>query len=212
MNIYRVLDRVLDSGTKIKILRFLCRTNAEWNGRQIAKEISVSPSICHKTLKGLLYEDVLLLKNTGKSFVYRLNSANIIVKGLLAPLFRAEENIPKELFGIIRKELLKITKEGIISIAVFGSVSKKEEMPESDIDIFVITTAAWKEKVERVFSDLSAKIHLRFGNTISPYIKSVDEFRREAKRQGMLIKNIMESHVLIYGLSLEGIINGGGKI
>ena len=42
MRVHNPLDKILSNEIKVKILRFLCKTEAEWSGRQIAKEIKVS--------------------------------------------------------------------------------------------------------------------------------------------------------------------------
>lgn len=43
MRVHNPLDKILNNELKVKILRFLCKTGAEWSGRQIAQEIKVSP-------------------------------------------------------------------------------------------------------------------------------------------------------------------------
>ena len=44
MRVHDPLDKILNNEVKVKILRFLCKTEAEWSGRQIAQEIKVSPA------------------------------------------------------------------------------------------------------------------------------------------------------------------------
>ena len=88
MRVHNPLDKILSKETKVKILRFLCKTEAEWSGRQIAKEIKVSPAACHKALRELNNEGALLLRGIGKSNLYSLNKENLIVSDLLKPLYR----------------------------------------------------------------------------------------------------------------------------
>lgn len=93
MKITNPLDKILDNEAKVKILRFLFKTNAEWNGRQIAREIKITPTTAHKALQGLNREGVLILRNMGKTHVYTLNKDNFVVSELLKPLFDNEKRI-----------------------------------------------------------------------------------------------------------------------
>ena len=93
MRIHNPLDKILNSEIKIKILRFLCRTEAEWSGRQIASEIKVSPPSCHKALRELHNEKILLLRGVGKSHLYQLNKENFLILELLKPLYEKESSI-----------------------------------------------------------------------------------------------------------------------
>ncbi|MCD5401362.1 winged helix-turn-helix domain-containing protein, partial [candidate division NPL-UPA2 bacterium] len=87
MRVHDPLDKILNNEVKVKILRFLCRAEAEWSGRQIAREIKVSPAACHKALRELNNERALLLRSIGKSHLYCLNKENLIISELLKPLY-----------------------------------------------------------------------------------------------------------------------------
>lgn len=59
MRFTKPLDAILNTEVKTRILRFLCKTNAEWNGSQIAKEIGITPAAAHAALSALYREGVL---------------------------------------------------------------------------------------------------------------------------------------------------------
>jgi predicted nucleotidyltransferase len=208
MKITKPLNKILDSEAKIKILRFLCETGAEWNGRQIAKELAVAPATAHKALNSLNKEGVLILRNMGKTHVYGLNTHNIVVKEMLKPLFIKESEvlagILKAIKGHIRKSEIK--KE-IISVALFGSVNVKQDHSMSDIDVAVVVDSAKvKGKAERLFEEIDREISNKFGNTVSAYINTKSEFRSKKKDNMAVIKNILKGYTLICGEKLEGII------
>lgn len=96
MKVHDPLNKILNNEVKVKILRFLCRTEAEWSGRQIAQEIKVSPAAAHKALRELNNERALLLRSVGRSYLYRLNSENFIILELLKPLYEKENKIPEQ--------------------------------------------------------------------------------------------------------------------
>ena len=208
MKITNPLDKILDNETKVKILRFLFKTKAEWNGRQIAKEIGSSPATTHKALQNLNREGVLLLRNVGKTHVYTLNEGNFTVTDMLKPLFSRENKILEYILSAIRRKIAASSiKRDIVSIALFGSVGSHKEHPASDIDIIVIVkNAKVKPLAELIFEDLGKKISKQFGNTLSPYINTELEFKSKYKKGLRVIKNILKSHRLIYGKPPEKII------
>ena len=208
MKITKPLNKILNSEVKIKILRFLCETAAEWNGRQIAKEIGVTPATAHKALSSLNTEGVLLLRNMGKTHVYNLNTDNVVVKEILKPLFLKESGVLAGILKIIKGHILKSKiKDGIISVVLFGSVNVRQDHSMSDIDVAVILeTSKIKAKAEILFEEIDREISSKFGNTVSAYINTKAEFKSKRKENMAVIKNILKEYNLIYGEKLEGVL------
>lgn len=205
MKFTKPLDTILNTETKTRILRFLCKTNAEWNGSQIAKEIRVTPAAAHAALSALRREGALELRNMGKTHVYSLKKGSFLVSSLLKPLFAKEDKILDVIIGMIKRKILSSkAKKEIISIVLFGSVSVRQDNPESDIDIAVVVQSAnEKAAVERLFEEVGVKISKEFGNTVSPYINTRAEFKAKHKQGLAVIKNILKANNLIYGERLE---------
>ena len=207
MRIHEPLNEILNSETKVKILRFLYRNDMEWSGRRIAREIQISPATSHKALQELYSEGVLLLRNVGRTYLYQLNENNYVAKELLHPLFKKEERLLKVISRLLRDEFSEKIKEKIVSIVLFGSVGKKEERPESDIDFLVLLERVKdKEKIEKAFANLNEKTMKLLGKIVSPYIESVPGFRKKYKQGLPVVKEIMQSHKLISGKPLGEVI------
>lgn len=207
MKVHNPLDKILNNEVKIKILRFLCKTEAEWSGRQIAQEIKVSPAACHKALRELNNEKALYLRSVGKSYLYRLNKENFIISELLRPLYEKESKIPDELYKAIVRNISSSVINDIVSIAVFGSIKRRKERPTSDIDLLVLVkNSENKRKVEEGFGRVNEKIISRFGNPISTYIQTVEEFKLKYKKGLSVAKNILKSHRLLLGKPLEELL------
>ena len=208
MKLTNPLDKILDNEAKVRILRFLVKTNAEWNGRQIAKEIGASPATTHKALQSLNREGVLLLRNVGKTHVYTLNQGNFTVTDMLKPLFSRENKILEYILNTIRRKIsVSGIRRDIISIALFGSLSSYRDHPASDIDLIVIVkNAKIKPLAELIFEDIGKKISKKFGNNLSPYINSELEFKSKYRKGLSVIKSILKSHRIIIGKALEKII------
>jgi predicted nucleotidyltransferase len=207
MRVHNPLDKILNTELKIKILRFLCKTEAEWSGRQIAQEIKVSPAACHNALRELNNERALLFRSVGRSNLYRLNKENLIISDLLKPLYERESKIPNEIYEGIVRNISSLVINDIVSIAVFGSVKKRKERPTSDIDLLVLVkNPETKREAEEDFSKVNEKIMSRFGNTVSPYIQTVKEFNSKYKKGLSLVKNILKSHRLLFGTPLKELL------
>lgn len=207
MRVHNPLDKILNNEVKVKILRFLCKTEAEWSGRQIAQEIKVSPATCHKALRELYNEGALLLRSMGKSYLYHLNTENLLVSDVLKPLYERESKIPDEIYeGIVRNISFPVIND-IVSIAVFGSVKRRKERPTSDIDLLVLVkNSENKKEVEEDFSKVNQKVMGRLGNIVSPYIQTVGEFNLKYKKGISVAKNILKSHRLLFGTPLKELL------
>lgn len=205
MKLINPLNEILDSPVKVNILRFLITTKAEWNGRQIAREAGVAPATSHKALQELYRQGVLILRNIGKTHVYGLNKESFVVSGLLRPLFAREREILSKISSIITARVNSSgLKRNIVSIAVFGSVSRKDVHPASDIDLAVIVRdERSKSKIEALFQAIDAKVSREFGNTVSVYLNTVAEFKAKRSKGLSVIKNILKDYKLIYGKDLK---------
>jgi len=208
MKFTKPLDTILNTEAKTRILRFLCRTNAEWNGSQIAREIGITPAATHAALSALYRENVLQLRNMGKTHVYSLKQDSFLVSSLLKPLFAKEDKLLDTVIDMIKRKISSSkAKKEIVSIVLFGSTGIRQENPASDIDIAVVVEGAKaKNTIERLFEELDAKVSKEFGNTISPYVNTQAEFKAKHKQGLAVIKNILKSHRLIYGKRLENLL------
>ena len=208
MKVTNPLDRILDNEVKIRILRFLCKTGAKWNGRQIAKEVGMSPATAHKALQALNAEGILLLQNIGKTHLYELNEDNYLVRNLLKPLFGKEDKIYDNIFTVIKSKVMHSSlKKDIVSIALFGSVNALADHARSDIDLAVVVkNAQAKPKVEELFEVIDESVSTDFGNTVSPYLNTIQEFKSRYRDGLQPIKSILQSYRLIYGKRVEDLI------
>ncbi len=208
MKFTRPLDTILNTEAKIRILRFLCRTNAEWNGNQIAREIEITPPATHAALSALFKEGVLQLRNMGKTHVYSLKQDSFLVISLLKPLFAKEDKIMDIVIDMIKRKISSSkAKKDIVSVALFGSVSVRQESSVSDIDVvIVVENTMAKAAIERLFEEIDAKVSREFGNTISPYVNTQAEFKAKLKQGFAVVRNILKSYKLIYGKRLENLL------
>ncbi|MEW6041470.1 MAG: nucleotidyltransferase domain-containing protein, partial [Elusimicrobiota bacterium] len=180
-------------------------TQAEWSGRQIAKEINVSPPTCHKALRELYSERVIILRSAGVTHLYKLNKTNYIVENILSEIFQKEKIIPKVLNNLIIKELKSSLREKIASVILFGSVARKKEKATGDIDLMlVIKRVNDKRKTEQTLNIVNSKIIELFNRRIEPYLLTLSELKR--KQSLPVIKEVIKSGKLLLGKSLTELL------
>ena len=208
MRLNSPLDKILNGEIRVRILRILCRAAGEMSGRQMAKAAGVTPKTAHEILQDLLREGVLIMRAVGKTHLFRLNEERAIVHEVLRPLFLLEKTLSERLLEAIRGTIKKSAlKDGILSVALFGSVHAGTDRSTSDVDLFVVVrTAGLKKRVETLFSDIDQRLSSRWGNLISPYINSAAEFKTNAGKKTGPVPHILESYQLIYGDRLEKLL------
>ncbi len=145
------LDSILGQSSKVKIMRFLIRSQAELNGTQIAKAVGLSHVKSNICLQELVTHGLITMRRVGRSCLYRLDQENIVIKKLLRPLFEKEYHLSDELKKIITGELKPAYP---LSIVLFGSIVRGDARPNSDIDLLVVipqdkNMAQAKREIER---------------------------------------------------------------
>ncbi|RKY87517.1 hypothetical protein DRQ11_06015 [candidate division KSB1 bacterium] len=70
----------------------------------------------------------------------------------------------------------------------------------------MIKSSKNKDKIEENFGKVNEKIINRFGNAISVYIQTIEEFKLKHKNKLPLIRNILRSHDLLFGKSLQELL------
>lgn len=206
MRLHNALDKILNREIKTRILRVLCKHNIGWTGRQLARELDVSPTTANKFLKELVSEGVVNIKGVGKSHLYSLNEKSYIVKKMLKPFFEKEKNILDTVASLIKKAISK-TGVKVESVAIFGSIAQKKETSKSDIDLLVvINDLRDKKKIETGLDKIFLKIVQDFQTVISPYVLSSTQFKKRYREKLPVINEILKSHIFLMGKPLERLI------
>lgn len=194
MLFHNYMEKLLGSKTKIKILRALHRfPSKDFTTRELSRLIEISHTGVLKALKDLEDMGIIVVGTHGKAHSLKLNKESFLAQGILS-IFEVE----KETVSHLVEELRRYTKDmDVTSIALFGSIVKKNEEPSSDIDLLIVSRD--KRNAEKTISLLQERFVKRFGNSISPHIMSLDEF----KVGGRFIEDVLDNNVLIVGKKLE---------
>lgn len=202
------LENLLAQKSKVKILRFLLKSRLEITGREIARVINMDHKTCHRSLKELSQQGVVLLNHSGGGILYKLNDKNLLVKKLLIPLFEREKNLPQ----IISNSLVKRIKIPIVSIILFGSITTEKERATSDVDLLIIVSnKSRKEAVQNKLSQVEYDFICKFGNMLSPMILTQEELQKKLVKKDKLIIGILRTGRSILGKSTEELIKSNAQ-
>jgi len=160
--------------------------------RLMAKLIGKSHVSLLPHLKEFEKDKMLISKEVGKSKVYSLNLNNNQVREFLsfAEKKKSLELLSKEIFiKKIYEEFINLDLNG--SLILFGSYASKTHTEESDIDLLYLSNL--KESEGKKIKELG-KIYKRDIHLVSMNIK---QFREQLSKQGALIKEIINNHIIL---------------
>ena len=103
MRLNKPLNKILNSETKVKILRLFCSVGGETSGRQVAQLLQASTTTVRVALRDLYEEGVLERKGFGTVHAYGLNPKNWVVAKVLKPMFKTEGDYPSDLWTEFHK-------------------------------------------------------------------------------------------------------------
>ena len=156
----------------------------EFHLREIARLSKLAPSTLSKYLKKLAAENIILIRKSKGFSIFKSNNENALYKDM--KLFYNLINIRKS--GLI--EYLADEFNQPKAIILFGSFRKSENIPKSDIDLFI-------ESEVKKNPDLS-KFEKKLSHPIQLFQFSRNEIENLKAKNKELLNNILN------GILLEG--------
>lgn len=199
-SIGNIIYHMVESINNIKIdIIGLYRGNylSQFHIRQMAKLIEKSHVSLLPHLKELEKRNILISKEVGKSKVFSLNLGDNRVRDLLSVAEKKNslELLDKEIFiKKIYDEFLKLDLNG--SLILFGSYSSATHTEESDIDLLYLGDS--KENDIKKIKDFG-KIYKKEIHFVS---MKFEQFREQLSKQGALVKEIIDKHIILYNQDL----------
>ncbi len=172
---------ILNSKTKLKIVKFLLTHEASMSEREIASILKVSHMSINRTMRELSEVNFVDFVTIGKAHLWKVNRKSYAFK-LLSEFIKGVSRIRDPLNDLKDMILTNIPKTLIKKVVLFGSVAKGEEETGSDIDVFfLVKDSRDKEKLGSALEKLSNTCLETYGNRLSPYILSKQEAKKKAK-------------------------------
>lgn len=196
MRLNNVLEELLGSKPKIKILRALLKVNVPLTGRKVALLSGLNHRTCLLSLRELSREGFISIRSAGKAKLYTLNLENTYLKNSISKIFRDEKRLISNLFKSVKIKL----KGKISALILFGSIVEGKEQADSDIDIcIVIKSLLEKRKIEKIIENETDRIMKEYGNDLSCYYITKNNFIKKYKRKDKLISEIAKRGRIIGG-------------
>jgi len=179
MRFHLSLLDVLNSKTKVKIVKFLLKNEATMSEREIASVLKVSHMSVNRTMRELAKVNLGDFITVGKSHLWKVNKKSYAFKALSA-LIKNVSTIKSPLEDL-KDTLLKYLPKSVIKRAVlFGSIANGLEKTNSDIDIFILVKNIQnKQRLEPFIEKLSDICFKSYGNRFAPYILTEQEMRQK---------------------------------
>lgn len=172
---------ILNSKTKLKIVKFLLTHEASMSEREIASILKVSHMSINRTMRELSEANFVDFVTIGKAHLWKVNRKSYAFK-VLSELIKGISHIKDPLDDLKDMILTNIPKTLIKKVVLFGSVAKGGEKTGSDIDIFfLVKDSGDKEKFGSALEKLSNACLETYGNRLSPYILTEQETKKKAR-------------------------------
>ena len=172
---------ILNSKTKLKIVKFLLTHEASMSEREIASILKVSHMSINRTMRELSEVNFVNFVTIGKAHLWRVNRKSYAFK-VLSEFIKGVSRIKDPLDDLKDMILTNISKTLIKKVVLFGSVAKGAEKTDSDIDVFfLVKDSKDKEKLSSALEKLSNACLETYGNRLSPYILTEQEAKKKAR-------------------------------
>jgi predicted nucleotidyltransferase len=203
MVIHRAFDEVLRSWSHVAVLRAILDSSVGLTGNQIARASGMHPRSSLKALTSLEELGIVRRQRGGRDHLFTLNRAHFLTREGLLPLYQAEQKFR----SAIERSLAALLKRHVMSAVIFGSVSRKQETPQSDLDLIcIVSTENKRVVVQEKLASEAVSLSRDFGVKLAPVFMSVTELKKK-KRSG-LIKEILNEGKLIAGRSVKELLRG----
>lgn len=205
--LFRTLDAVLGSTTKVRLLRALMPLTSPVSGHEARMLAGVrSQSGVRVALNDLTELGLLEREDTRRIRLYRINRGHDLAEPLAA-LFRAEFTRVEALRQALQ-EILEAgaVQEHTLSIILFGSNARGDARPTSDLDLLVVTRAEPADHVRDVLIDAMPEVERRFGLRISPLLLSKERVQERFTDGDPLMQNIHADGRTLYGTHFQELV------
>jgi predicted nucleotidyltransferase len=202
---HRTLDYIFSSYSSIVVLRALQHISKGLTGREISRNAGITPRSALNALTNLENFKIVNRIIGGRDHIFTLNRNHYLVKHGILPLLESELNFLPAILTVIKKKLSKKTE----SIILFGSVARKQEEVQSDLDIcLVISDKSLEKEVEKIKSELFNVISESYGSTPAFIVFTRKEFRSRGLKNKPPVNNIIKEGVVVSGKSIKLLLYG----
>lgn len=194
MKLHNIFDEIFSRWSNIAVLRALNNYAVGISGREVSRIANLAIKNCFNALNDL--ENVGIVKRVrgGRDHLFTLNRDHFIVKTGLIPLFDVE----KKFFDVVISDIKKKLKSTNISVYIFGSVVRKEEEVDSDLDICIIyENKNQREEIIQSVSELNSLLYKKYFVSLSHFLITKKEFFKRLNQNKNIVHSIVKEGILL---------------
>lgn len=199
--INNILDVIFTSTGNLAVLRVLNEKVTGISGRETARLAGIGLRSVQLALENLVDLKIVNVQIGGRENLYTLNRKNFISNEVITKLFWAEKKYKKSLFNKISDSLKNHTD----SIILFGSVARKEESTESDLDICIVYHNS-KTNIENTVNSLRDELFNEYGVKLAPLYITRAKFKKNINKSP--VREIIKDGIVISGEKIKSLLNG----
>jgi predicted nucleotidyltransferase len=195
MKFHNALEEIFSSKVKIAVMKLMClNPETKYSGREMARLLKISASRVSEVLELFRKNKMVNRERVGRASQWGLNKESVLVNEV-SGVINLEGKIYKELKSRIYETLLK--ERSILEVIMYGSVVKRKEKTESDIEVFILVkTKKDKELAAELVGKLNKYLLPRYGNVISELIYSEREWKEMGRTK--IFKKIESEGEIIF--------------
>lgn len=207
MNFNNIINNILADKVRVEIFKHLSLHTEGLTGRALGILVKTSPFKINRELRHLVAQGIITESVVGRAHLYRFQREHILAQKLILPALEFERSCIENL----GKGLYQRLDPSPLSIILYGSVARKEEGPQSDIDLLLVYAEEGKELGRlTVIGDLVSEwLQRTYGNPVSIRRVWISDFQHRAAERDSLIRTIIKEGRSIAGLSLTEVLDYG---
>jgi predicted nucleotidyltransferase/DNA-binding HxlR family transcriptional regulator len=198
------LESILGDRLNITLLRWLSNVRRPMSGNAIARQLGIPQTSARQALERLVATGVVTRTDIGRAAAYALNEDLSVVRRVVVPLFRREEDLRASLLGELVDSIQDLTRAASSTssgparfVALYGSLARGER-DYRDIDLLVVSASRDLHSFLRDYlTDVGERIERRYGVPLRPIIVAEAEVTTARVRA-------LVAEVRAHGLGLGG--------
>ena len=206
MIIHRPYDEVLRSWSHVAVLRALLDSNSGLSGNQVARMSGMQPRSALKALSSLEELGIVRRQRGGRDHLFTLNRSHHLVSEGLLPLYSAETSFLRDL----EQSLSSILTKRVMCAVMYGSVVRRQETAQSDLDLFcLVRSEKDKEALRQSLVKAAPSLHSRFAVKLAPLFFTLAELKKNLKSP--FVKQLLKEGRALVGQLPKEIARGKAR-
>ncbi len=183
-------ENLFGSKVKVKLLKYIISEGPITSEREIARLIGVSAGAISKTLKEFHALNLISPMRIGNAITWQLNEKSYAYNYIT--LFFSKLKNREEPISDIQTQIKSLPYLPDIKKAVlFGSIAEGRELPESDIDLFILVeNESNRKNMMYAIGNFNNNCIQKYGNKLNAHIFTLNDMKSPKNKK--FLENVMK--------------------